>query len=154
MIISVAAILVQSENGLPWPVYLMILVPGVAILLGAYWQFFAQWLRGVGGRKWPTVAAVIDLISVQKRVQSTGKGDIVTYVALLTYVYHNPDLQTGDYDKSFSDEDEAQDWASSFKGCTVLVHVNPRNPSRSVLRAEDLAAAVSQPASKREATTN
>lgn len=144
MILSLAAILVYSGNGLPWPVYLIILLPGVAILLGAYWQFFIQWLRGVRGRNWPVVSAVVDLISVQKRVQSTGKGDIVTYVALLTYVYHNPDMQTGDYDKSFDDEDEAQAWANSFKGCTVMVHVDPRDPARSVLRKEDLDAAVTQ----------
>jgi hypothetical protein len=127
-----------SNNGAPWPVYLIALVVCIAVATASSWQFFAQWLNGVRGRNWPTVSAVVDLTSVQKRVQSTGKGDIVTYVALLTYVYHNPDLQTGDYDMSFGEEGEAQAWANSYKGSTVKVHVDPRDPSRSVLRKEDL----------------
>ncbi len=129
------------SDGAPWPVWVIAAVPAVAILWELYWQFLAQWLNGVRGRNWPAVSAVIDLTGVQKRVLSTGKGDIVTFVALLTYVYSNPDLQTGDFDKSFDVEEEAQAWANSYKGCTVTVHVDPRDPSRSVLRQEDLDAA-------------
>jgi len=126
----------------PWPVLLIGLIVAAAFVAGSSWQFVMQWLNGVRGRNWPTVSAVIDLISVQKRVQSVPRGkDIVTYVAMLTYAYRNPDLQTGDYDKSFYDEDEAQAWANSYKGCTVMVHVDPRDPSRSALRKEDLEAA-------------
>jgi hypothetical protein len=145
LIESTGVILSGSGFGeIPWPVFLIALIPAVAILSGTYRQFFVQWFNGVRGRNWPTVSAIIDLVSVQKRVQSTGKGDIVTYVALLTYVYRNPDLQTGDYDKSFDVEEEARAWANSYKGCTVIVHVDPRNPARSALRADDLAAAVTQ----------
>ena len=139
MLVLNALLLINATNdGAPWPVYLISVVVCVVIATASSWQFFIQWLNGFRGRNWPAVAAVIDLASVQKRVQSTGKGDIVTYVALLTYVYRNPDLQTGDYDRSFDDEDEAQAWANSFKGATVKVHVHPHDPSRSVLRKEDL----------------
>lgn len=144
----------SSYNGPIWPIVVIGLVPGAAIIAGAYWQFFAQWLNGVRGRNWPTVTAVVDLVSVQRRVQSTGKGDIVTYVALLTYVYRNPDLQTGDYDKSFDIEDEATAWANSFKGCTVIVHVDPRDSSKSVLRKEELDGAVSHASDQPLVTNN
>lgn len=145
MIAFIAAFVASSNDGVAWPLLLIGAVVGVPVSLGSSWQFFVQWLNGVRGRNWPTVPAIIDLVSVQERVEPGGKGPpIVTYVALLTYVYHNPDLQTGDYDKSFGDKDEAQDWANSYKGCTVMVHVDPRDPARSVLRKEDLEAAVTQ----------
>src|ERR1700722_10247845 len=120
MLLLVAILSIYAgSNGAPWPVYLIMLVVFVVVATASSWQFFVQWLNGIRGRNWPTVSAVIDLASVQKRVESTGKGDYVTYVALLTYVYRNPDLQTGDYDKSFQSEDEAQAWANSYKGSTV-----------------------------------
>jgi hypothetical protein len=58
----------------------------------------------------------------------------------LTCIYRNPDLQTGEYGREFDadDEDAAQAWAAPYKGCTVLVHVDPRDPTRSVLRKEEL----------------
>ncbi len=146
MFATFAAILAQSNlsRQAPWPVYVIIIAVSIVAASASSWQFFVQWLNGVRGRNWPTVSAVIDLVSVQKREESGRAGPIVTYVAMLTYVYHNPDLQTGDYDRSFNDREEAEAWASSFRGCTVMVHVHPRDPSRSALRAQDLDAAVSQ----------
>jgi len=144
----IAAILAQSSSSrqAPWPVYLAVVVVAMVAATASSWQFFVQWLNGVRGRNWPMVSALIDLVSVQKREELAGRGQpIVTWVVLLTYVYRNPDLQTGDYDKSFANEDEARDWANSLKGCTVMVHVDPRDPSRSALRKEDLHAAVTQP---------
>jgi hypothetical protein len=139
MIGSIAAIFARSNEGVSWPVLLIALIAAVAFILASSWQFVVQWLNGIRGRDWPTVSAVIDLVSVQKRVQSVPRGkDIVTYVAMLTYAYRNPDLQTGDYDKPFYDEGEALAWANSYKGCTVMIHVDPRDSSRSVLRKEDL----------------
>jgi hypothetical protein len=63
---------------------------------------------------------------------------IVGYLATLTYFYRNPDLQTGDYCRMFDTKEEGEAWAASFKGRTVFVHVNPRDPSQSVLRTEEL----------------
>jgi hypothetical protein len=56
----------------------------------------------------------------------------------LTYVYRNPELQMGDYSRRFANEDDAKAWANSYKGETVKVRVDPRDPMRSVLRKEDL----------------
>ena len=140
MLLLVEAILsvYASGDGLPWPVYLVVAVVCVIIGTASSRQFLIQWLNGIRGRDWPEISAVIDLVSVQKRVESTGRGTYVTYVAMLTYVYHNPELQTGDYDRLFQSEDEAQAWANSYKGSTVKVHVDPRDPAHSVLRKEDL----------------
>jgi DNA-binding beta-propeller fold protein YncE len=57
-----------------------------------------------------------------------------------TYFYRNPELQTGDYSRLFSydEEDDANAWAASYKGSSVKVHIDPCDPSRSVLRKEDL----------------
>lgn len=86
----IASIGVISRSGLgrhaPWPVWVIAIAVGIVTAFASSWQFFVQWLNGIRGRNWPTVPAIVDLVSVQKRVQSTGKGDIVTYVALLTYV--------------------------------------------------------------------
>jgi hypothetical protein len=38
-------------------------------------------------------------------------------------------------------EEDAHDWTASCKGRTVKVHVDPRDPTHSVLREEDLKAA-------------
>jgi hypothetical protein len=118
-----------------------ILAVGVAVLFAAYhWRFFVQWLKGIRGRNWPAVSAIIDTVSVIEQRHATGKGDIVYYLATLTYFYRNPELQTGDYSRLFGqdEEDDAKAWAASYKGSTVNVHVDPRDLARSVLRKEDL----------------
>jgi uncharacterized protein (DUF1015 family) len=83
---------------------------------------------------------VIDIVSVVEQRQATGRRDIVTYLATLTYSYRNPDLQMGDYVRLFDSDEEAdaQAWAASYKGTTVKIHIDPSDPKRSVLRKEDL----------------
>jgi hypothetical protein len=60
------------------------------------------------------------------------------YKATLTYVYRYPEEQMGDYSRRFGKKEDAEAWANSYKGETVKVHVDPRDPTRSVLREEDL----------------
>ena len=44
----------------------------------------------------------------------------------------------GEYNRRFGNKDDAAAWANSYKGETVVVHVDPRDRTRSVLREEDL----------------
>ena len=112
---------------------------GLVSMAAIRWRFFLQWLQGIRGRNWGTESAVIDIVSVlPKTIQGRGGEQIVGYVATLTYFYRNPDLQTGDYSSMFNTEAEARDWADSYKGSTVTVHVDPRDPTHSVLRKEEL----------------
>ena len=109
-----------------------------AVLIGVcalYWRFFVQWFQGFLGWKWPTVPATIDIVSVVPIiVQRRGGQQTDGYLATLTYFYRNPELQTGEYSHMWSTDEEAQSWAAPYKGSEVMVHVHPRDPSRSVLR--------------------
>lgn len=96
------------------------------------------------GREWPTVEAVIEIVSVAYCADDSlipapkaGLEDNY-YLATLTYTYNNPEQQMGDYSRRFGDKEEANAWANSYKGETVKVHVDQRDPTRSVLREEDL----------------
>ncbi len=101
-----------------------------------------EWVEHTRGRSWPTVSAVIGAVSVtlmENRLPSSlAVHNWPHYLATLTYTYRHPEQQTGDYGRSFSSEDEAKAWANSYKGEIVKVHVNPRDPTHSVLREEDL----------------
>jgi hypothetical protein len=44
----------------------------------------------------------------------------------------------GDYSRDFANEDDAQAWANYYKGETVKVHADPRDPTRSELQKGDL----------------
>ena len=95
------------------------------------------------GRNWPTVSAVIDIVSVSLEDDSfipaqKASFDQPYYKATLTYIYHYPEAQMGDYSRDFGSKEDAEAWANSYKGETVKVHVDPRDPTRSVLREEDL----------------
>lgn len=113
--------------------------PVIAVAAGAS----GRWYRKIrvrakarAGSDWPTVSAVIDVVSVSAK---TVVQDGVGYVASLTYFYRNPELQTGDYRREFAGKEEARRWSSQFKGCSVFVHVDPRDPANSVLLDKDLA---------------
>jgi len=103
------------------------------------WRFFVQWLRGIRGGDWPTISAVIDIVSVVEQRGGKGNG-IIGYLATLAYFYRNPELQTGEYCRMFDpdEEEDAQAWTASYKGSTVMVHVDPQDPSRSVLRKKEI----------------
>lgn len=102
------------------------------------------WIRRTRGSNWPTVSAIVDSVSVTFMKDESSIPRLNTnlnlpyYLATLTYSCRNPEQQTGDYSRRFGDKDEAEAWANSYKGETVKVHVDPRDPTRSVLREEDL----------------
>lgn len=104
-----------------------------------YWRFFVQWLNGIRGRDWARVSAVIDVVSVVKQTEQGRGGEyVVGYLATLTYFFRNPELQVGEFSRMFDAEEDANDWAASYKGRTVMAHVDPRDPANSVLRKEEI----------------
>jgi hypothetical protein len=122
-----------------------LLFVALAIVAGGFtyvehrWRFFRQWLRGKRGGDWPTVNAMIDVVSVVVETEQSRYGErVIGYQATLTYFYRNPELQMGEYCRMFDGEVEANEWANSYKGCNVLVHVDPRDPASSALLDGDL----------------
>jgi hypothetical protein len=111
-------------------------------LVAICWGIVEDWIERTHGRNWPTVPAVVEIVSVAFIKDNTlsPKADLDDFYfkATLTYTYNNPEQQMGDYSRDFADEGEANAWANSYKGETVKVHVDPCNPTRSVLRKEDL----------------
>ena len=118
---------------------LLFLAAMVIGFVSRYWRLFTQWLSGIRGRDWAAVSAVIEVVSVVVQTENTRSGErVLGYLATLTYFYRNPELQMGEYSRMFGQESEAQAWAVSYKGRNVMVGVDPRDPTRSVLRKEDL----------------
>jgi hypothetical protein len=138
----IANILMQSGASTRFWFILFALAAG-AVMVGAICRaLVGDWIKRTRGRNWPTLSAVVDIVSVAF-IEDDMPGmkaypDQSYYKATLTYVYHNPEQQMGDYSRSFGNEDDAKAWANSYKGETVKVHVDPRDPTRSLLREEDL----------------
>jgi hypothetical protein len=135
-------LMLGNSTGTRFWLVLIALVVGATILVGICWGIVQDSIERVHGRNWPTVSAVIDIVSVAfiKDNTSAPSANFVDfyYRATLTYTYNNPEQQIGDYSRDFADEDEANAWANSYKGETITVHVDPRDPARSVVRKEDL----------------
>lgn len=145
MTISIGGILMYGGGGPPvtrFETILVLLIAGTIILVAVCRGIVEEWIERTHGRNWPTVSAVIDVVSVTtveaKGISSTAVHYWPTYLATLTYSYNNPEQQMGDYSRSFANEDDAKAWANSYKGEAVKIHVDPRDPTRSVLREEDL----------------
>jgi hypothetical protein len=139
----IAGILMRGGSTISrFSIILISLAAGAVMLVGICWQLLDKWIERTRGRNWPTVSAAVDVVSVAFCEDNTPplKADLnfPYYLATLTYFYRNPEQQTGDYSRRFGDKDEAQAWANSYKGSTFMVHVDPRDPTRSVLREEDL----------------
>lgn len=140
---SIASIFLRGGGPVTeFEIVLFLLVAGTMILVAICWGAVEEWIERTRGRNWPTVSAVIDVVGITvvegKGISSAAVHYWPTYLATLTYSYRNPEQQMGDYSRSFGDKDEAQAWANSYKGETVKIHVDPRDPTRSVLRKEDL----------------
>ncbi len=144
MTLLIAGILLHG-GGSPitrFEIILFSLIAGSIILAGIFRGIVEEWIERTRGRDWPMVSAVIDAVSVTL-VESKGISSLAvhywpSYLATLTYSYRSPGQQMGDYSRSFGNKDDAEAWANSYKGETVKVHVDPRDPTRSVLREEDL----------------
>jgi hypothetical protein len=145
---SIASILLLNGTVGPATMYTFILVllatvVGVLVVVG--WVMAKDWLERTRCRNWPTVSAVVDIVSV---AYCEPGGSPILYLkassynpyyrATLTYTYNNSEQQMGDYSRDFGKKEDAEHWANSYKGETVKVYVDPDDPTRSVLREEDL----------------
>lgn len=123
-------------------IILFSLIAGTFILVAICRGIVEEWIKRTRGRNWPTVSAVIDAVSITlveaKSISSLAVHNWPSYLATLIYSYRNPEQQMGDYSRSFAKKEDAEAWANSYKGESVKVHVDPRDPTRSVLREEDL----------------
>jgi Protein of unknown function (DUF3592) len=146
MTLLVACILLSGTFG-PGTIFwfiLIMLATVVAVLVANCWVIVKERFERTRCRDWPTVPAVVDIVSVAYCEPSSLIPAIKSssynpyYQATLTYIYHYPDEQMGDYSRDFGSKENADAWANSYKGETVKVHVDPRDPTRSVLREEDL----------------
>ncbi|HTW47535.1 MAG TPA: hypothetical protein VMD92_06290, partial [Acidobacteriaceae bacterium] len=73
---------------------------GIVAVVATKWRFITQRLQGKRGAEWPTVPAIIDIVNVVEQRGGKG-GGIVGYLAMLTYFYRNPELQTGEFCRMF-----------------------------------------------------
>jgi Protein of unknown function (DUF3592) len=136
-------VIIHGGGGGPvtgFEIKMFLLAAGSAILVGICWGAVQEWIDRSHARNWPTVTAVIDSVSVAFIQDNAPRYalDSSHFEATLTYVYRFPEEQMGDYSRSFVKKEDAEAWANSYKGETVKVHVDPRDPTRSLLREEDL----------------
>jgi hypothetical protein len=134
------AIMLAGGEVTGFEIKMFLLAAGSAILVGICWGAVQEWINRSHARNWPTVTAVIDSVSVAFIQDNAPRYalDSSHYNATLTYTYRDPEKHVGDYSRSFVKKEDAEAWANSYKGETVKVHVDPRDPTRSVLREEDL----------------
>jgi len=134
---AIAIILMGGSIG-PLTIYTFIfcmLAAGILVLVSVLQIMVRKRIERTRSRKWPTTSATVNLVSI---ADVTDNASVPSYRATLTYVYRNPEEQMGDYSRDFGSKDEANAWANSYKGETVKVYVNPRDPTRSFLWEEDL----------------
>ncbi|MFY9856157.1 MAG: DUF3592 domain-containing protein [Terracidiphilus sp.] len=141
----IAGILLRGDGqGAGFWLILISLVAVALFLVVICRVIVGEWIERTRCRNWPTVPAVVDIASVAYCEPDSLLPPLKAssynryYKATLTYKYHYPEEQMGDYSRDFANKDDANSWANSYKGETVKVHVDPRDPRRSVLREEDL----------------
>ncbi len=92
---------------------LVLIAMVVAVMLARFGKSWSQRLAGIRGRDWPTVSALVDLVTVVEQTGDSGHGEqTIGYLATLTYFYRNPELQPGDYCRMFKSKDEGDRWAA------------------------------------------
>lgn len=137
MTLTLASIFVGGSVG-PATIYTFVMVmlaAAVVVLVSVCQVIVKDRIERVRCRNWPTASAIVDIVSV---ADVTDDPRLPSFLATLTYVFSNPEQQMGDYSQRFGNEDEANAWANSYKGETVKIRVDPRDPTHSVLREEDL----------------
>ena len=134
------------DGGDPGAGFWLILISLVAVaifLVVICRVIVGEWIERTRCRNWPTVPAVVDIVSVAYYEPDSLLPPLKAssynryYKATLTYKYHYREEQMGDYSRDFGSKEDANAWANSYKGETVKVHVDPDDPTRSVLREED-----------------
>lgn len=142
-----ASIFIHSGGGpvTGFEVILFLLAAGAVVVVAVSRAIVGGWIERTRCRTWPTVSAVVDIVSVAY-CEPAGSPILhfqasfynLYYQATLTYKYLYPEEQMGDYSRSFGKKEDAEAWANSYKGETIKVHVDPSDPTHSVLREEDL----------------
>lgn len=124
--------------------FLFLLATVVIVVMAVCWAKFSDWLERARCRNWPKVSAIADIVSVAYieddsliPAQKASFADSC-HRATLTYIYHYPEEQMGDYSRDFGNKEDAESWVNSYKGETVKIYVDPRDPTHSILREEDL----------------
>lgn len=145
---SILSIVMARGSGGVDPFYIFILLmlaTVVGVLVIVAWVKGKDWLERTRCGSWPTVSAVVDIVSVacckpggSPALYLKAGSYNVYYRATLTYTYNNPEQQMGDFSRDFGKREDAESWANSYKGETIKVHVHPNDPTLSVLREEDL----------------
>lgn len=139
---SPALLLYAGEPVTRFEIIVFLIVAGAGLVVAVCWGMVEDWIQHTRGRKWPTISAVVDAVSVtvvdSKLPSSAAVHFWPSYLATLTFSYRNPEQQVGEYKRNFGSGEDAKAWANSYKGETVRVRVDPRDPARSVLRDEDL----------------
>jgi hypothetical protein len=141
-----ASILIHSGGGpvTGFEIILFLLVAGGFMLVAICRVIVGDWIERTRCHNWPTVSAIVDIASVAYYEPDSLLPPLKArsynryYKATLTYIYRYPEEQMGNYSREFAEKENAEAWANSYKGETVKVHVDPRDPTRSVLREEDL----------------
>ncbi|WP_109488568.1 DUF3592 domain-containing protein [Occallatibacter savannae] len=120
-----------------WYALLFVLAGGLAAL-AFFRKSFVQRLREKRGSDWPTTCAVIDIVRISEEYGS--RGEIIGYLCTLTYFYRYPELQSGEYCRSFpaNQKPGAEAWAASYKGVPITIYVDPQDPTRSVLQIDEI----------------
>ncbi|MGC2620734.1 MAG: hypothetical protein WA414_16930, partial [Acidobacteriaceae bacterium] len=108
----------SGGRGVGWLVFLAYFVVLAGPMVVIYRRVLVQRVRGFGGRNWPTVIATIDDFTIDETdIQGRGR-TVAVYEVTLQYVFHNPEIQVGEYRREFEDKEDAEAWANSFKVCT------------------------------------
>ena len=126
----IAGILMAAgDPGTRFWLILISLAAGTIMLVAICWGAVEKWIKRTRGRNWPTISAVIDIISVafipddsipSPSVPTDNSG----YLATLTYVYRNPELQMGDYSRRFAKEDAIRPARRRPLGGAVIARID------------------------------